>query len=241
MQPGLYVALSAQMALMRRIEAISNNVANASTAGFRSEEVKFEQLLSQSGIDSTAFVSPGITYLTRQSGEVVKTDSPFDVAVEGDAWLAAQTPAGTVYTRDGRLKMTTAGDLQTVNGYPILDAGGAPIQLDATGGVPQIAHDGTISQGSRTLGALGLFTIPETAKLSRYDNSAVIPDQAAEPALDFTRYGAKQGFLERSNVNPVMEISKLIMVQRAFDSISGAVRESESTLDDAIRSLGETT
>lgn len=240
MQPGLYVALSAQKALMRRLDSISNNVANASTAGFRSEEVRFEQLLSQTGIDPTAFVSPGVTYLSRAAGELVKTDNPLDVAVEGDAWLGVQTPAGTVYTRDGRMQMTTTGELRTVNGYPILDVGGTPIQLDANGGMPQIARDGTITQGTRQLGALGLFTIPETAKLTRFDNSGVIPDQAAEPALDFTRYGTAQGFIERSNVNPVMEISKLIAVQRAFDSISGAVRESESTLDDAIRSLGDT-
>jgi len=240
MQSSLYVSLSAQMALMRRLEAISNNVANSSTPGFRAEEVKFEQLISQTGLEPTSFASPGLTYLSRQSGEFIKTDSPFDVALNGDAWLAIQTPAGNVYTRDGRMRMMPTGELQTLTGYPILDVGGAPVLLDPNSGQPQIARDGTITQGTRQIGALGLFTIPDQAKLARFENSGVIPDQPAAPALDFTRYGAIQGFIERSNVNPVMEISKLIMVQRAFDSISGSVRETESTLSDAIKTLGET-
>jgi flagellar basal-body rod protein FlgF len=227
------------MALMRRIEAISNNVANTSTAGFRAEEIKFEQLISSSTADPTAFVSPGITYLARTTGEFVKTDNPFDVAVKGDAWLSIQTPSGNIYTRDGRMRMTPTGELQTLNGYPVLDVGGSPIQLNPGAGAPSIAPDGAVSQNNRQIGAIGLFTIPETANLSRFENSGVIPDQPAEPALDFSKVGVNQGFIERSNVNPVMEISKLIMVQRAFDSVSGSIRETESTLNEAIRALGE--
>jgi flagellar basal-body rod protein FlgF len=228
------------MALMRRLEAISNNVANSSTAGFRAEEVKFDSLISNTGTDPTAFASPGNTYLSRVTGEFVKTDNAFDVAVNGDAWLAINTAGGNVYTRDGRMQMTPAGDLQTLNGYAILDVGGAPVQLNPNAGVPAIARDGTITQGGRQVGALGLFTIPETAKLARFENSGVIPDQPAQPALDFTKVGVSQGFIERANVNPVLEIAQLIMVQRAFDSISGTVRETETSLGDAIRTLGDT-
>ena len=240
MQSSLYVSLSAQMALMRRIEAISNNVANSSTAGFRSEEIKFEQLISSSTADPTAFVSPGITYLSRKVGELVKTDNPFDIALKGDAWLAIQTPAGSTYTRDGRMRMTPTGELQSLDGYAVLDVGGSPVQLNPNGGTPVIGPDGTIKQGTRQIGALGLFTIPEDAKLDRFENSGVIPDKPAAPTLDFNKHGVVQGFIERSNVNPVMEISKMIMVQRAFDSVAGTIRQTETTLNDAIRTLGET-
>jgi flagellar basal-body rod protein FlgF len=224
---------------MRRLDSIANNVANTNTAGFRAEEIKFEQLVSQKTREPTAFASPGDTYLSRQGGDLVKTDDPYDVAVNGDAWLAIQTPAGAVYTRDGRMRMTPEGDLQSLNGYPLLDVGGAPIQLDPNAGAPNIARDGTITQGASQVGALGLFTIPEQARLSRYENSGVIPDQAAQPALDFSTVSIAQGFVEKANVNPVMEISKLIMVQRNFDSISGAISQSESSLSDAIKTLGE--
>ncbi|HKZ95562.1 MAG TPA: flagellar basal-body rod protein FlgF [Hyphomicrobiaceae bacterium] len=240
MQPSLYVGVSAQVALLKRIEAIANNVANASTAGFRAEEVKFESLLSQTLPDPTVFVSPGITYLSRKSGELMKTDNPFDVAVNGDAWFGIQTPAGTVYTRDGRMRMLDTGELQTLEGYPVLDVGGAQILLDPNGGEPRIAQDGTVTQNNRQIGALGLFTIPETARLARAVNSGVVPDQPAAPALDFSKTGVAQGYVERANVNPVMEISKLIMLQRAFDAIAASMSDSESSMQDAIKTLGET-
>ncbi len=240
MQPALYVALSGQMALMRRLETIAHNVANVTTAGFRAEEIKFDELLSQKTDSPTAFVSAGSTYISRQAGEVVRTENPFDVAVTGNGWLAFSGPGGPVYTRDGRMTMTPEGELRTLNGHPVLDVGGAPIQLDPNGGTPTIASDGTITQGRQQMGALGLFTIPEHAGLTRFENSGVRPDVPAEPALDFSRTGILQGFTEHANVNPVSEISRLIQIQRSFDSIGNAMAKSEDTLQTAIRTLGET-
>lgn len=238
MQSSLYVALSAQLSLQRRIDSIANNIANSSTAGYRTEEVKFETLLSRTPADPVAFASTGDTYLSRRAGEFVKTDNLLDMAVEGDAWLAINTPAGQVYTRDGRMKMSENGDLQTLNGHAILDVGGAPIQLDPTAGPPRIARDGMITQNDRQVSAIGLFTIDANAKLTRSENSGVVPDQPATPALDFTKVGIAQGFVERANVNPVMEMTRLIGVSRAFDAISAALNESENSLRDAVKTLG---
>lgn len=238
MQSSLYVSLSAQIALQKRIDTIANNVANSSTAGFRAEEIKFEQIISQTPLEPTSFTTSGETFLSRQGGEMVRTDNPLDVAVNGDAWLAIQIPGGIAYTRDGRMKMTANGDLQTLNGYPILDAGGAPITLNANGGPPQIARDGMISQGNRQVGALGLFSIGSQAKLTRFENSAVITDQAAQPVDDFSRAGVSQGFMERSNVNAVMEMTQLVMVSRSFDAVTNSMKQSEDSLKEAVRSIG---
>ena len=240
MQPGLYVSLSGQMALMRRLETVAHNVANVTTAGFRAEEVKFEQLVSQKTDAPTAFASPGRSYLSREAGPVNRTDNPLDVAVSGDAWLAFQGPNGVVYTRDGRMTMTPDGELTTLTGYPLLDVGGAPIQLNPAAGAPVIARDGMMTQNGNQIGALGLFTIPEDARLTRFETSGVVPDRAAEPALDFNRVGILQGFIEQSNVNPVSEISRLIQIQRSFDSIHNAIAQSEQTLSQAVRTIGET-
>jgi flagellar basal-body rod protein FlgF len=240
MQPSLYVSLSGQLALMRRLDSLANNVANVTTAGFRAEEIKFEQMISSETDKPTAFVSTGRTYLSRQAGELVRTENPLDVAVAGDAWLAYQGPNGPVYTRDGRMTMTPEGELRTLTGYPVLDVGGAPIQLNPNGGQPTIARDGNITQGNQQLGAIGLFTIPDTANLSRFETSGVIPDVAAEPTLDFNRVGVLQGYQEHANVNAVSEISRLIQIQRSFDSISNSISRSEETLSQAVRTLGET-
>jgi flagellar basal-body rod protein FlgF len=238
MQANLYVSLSSQIALQQRLDTIASNVANMNTAGYRADGVSFEQVLSKAGGTPVAFVSAGTSYISRQNGEVTKTDNPLDVAVQGEGWLAIQTPGGIAYTRDGRLQMTPNGDLQTLNGYKVLDAGGTGLTIDPNGGAPTIASDGMITQGGNQVGALGLFSIDPTAKLSRFGNSSVIPDKPANAILDFGANGVLQGFVEGSNVNPVLEMTKLIMLQRSLDGITSGTQTSENSLQDAIKTLG---
>jgi flagellar basal-body rod protein FlgF len=235
-----YVGLSAQLALERRLEAIAQNVANLGTAGYRAEEIKFETVLSKTlGYDPVAYASPGDTFISREAGPLMPTGNALDVAVEGDAWMAMQTPAGTVYSRDGRMKILETGELVTLNDHPVLDAGGAPILLDPVGGPPQFARDGMITQDGVEVGAIGLFVIDERAQLARYEGAGVIPDRTPEPALDFTATGVVQGFVEGANVNPVLELTKLIMVQRSFESATSAVEQTDNARREAIRALGK--
>ena len=167
MQSSLYVALSAQVALQNRLDTIAQNVANGTSAGYRGSEMKFNAVMSQMTDPRVSFVSSGSAVIKRSAGQFVKTGNPLDVAVKGDGWLSIQTPNGQAYTRDGRMRMATAGDLVSMTGAPILDAGGAAIQLDPTAGQPSIADDGTITQGQNRVGVLGLFTLPVNAQLFR--------------------------------------------------------------------------
>lgn len=240
MQPSLYVSLSGQIALEKRLETIAHNVANVSTAGYRAEEVKFSTIVSRVPPDPAAFATAKGTYLSRRNGELTQTQNPFDIALRGDAWLAIGANNRQVYTRDGRMVMTPEGDLRSLNGHPILDVGGAPITIDPNGGPPEIAEDGTITQNNLQVGVIGLFTIPENARLTQFENSGVIPDRAAEPALDFTRVGVIQGFIERSNVNPVMEMTRLISVQRSFEALTNSISTTEASYIEGIRTLGST-
>src|SRR5919108_4115903 len=157
MQDGLYVALSAQVALDKRLTTIADNVANMSTVGFRATEVKFNDIVSGVGQNSVSFASPGDTYLSPKAGGLRETQNPFDFAIQGDAWFGIETPAGTVMTRDGRFTMTDTGQLVTHEGYPVLDAGGAPIQLNPLNGPPEAGRDGVIRQNGQLVGAIGLF------------------------------------------------------------------------------------
>jgi flagellar basal-body rod protein FlgF len=240
-QTGLYVSLSAQIALRKRIDTIAGNVANMNTVGFRASEVKFEALLEKAGSNNVAYSSTGAEFISRRNGGMVKTDNPLDIAIQGDGWFAIKTPAGTAYTRDGRLNLSETGTLQNINGYPMLDAGGTPIVIDPSAGAPMIASDGMITQNGAQVGAVGLFSIDPGAKLARTSSGGLIPDKPATPVLDFTSNGVAQGFVENSNVNPVMEMTKLIMVSHAFDSVSNMVQSSENTLTDAIKTLGSAT
>ena len=241
MDSSMYVALSAQVALERRLDTIAQNVANLGTVGYRADEVRFESVLSNAGSDSTAFVSSGDTFISRRAGALTATDNKLDVAVQGDGWFAINTPSGTVYTRDGRMRMLESGELQTLNGYSILDVGHAAISLDPTAGPPNIARDGMITQHGQQVGAIGLFRIDEATKLNRFENSGVMPEGNASEILDFSTNGVVQGFVEEANVNPISEISKLIAVTRAFEAASSTIQTSDETAQAAIKTLGDTT
>lgn len=239
MQSGIYVGISGQLALERRLGTIANNVANTSTAGFRAEEIKFDTIISRMGPEPVSFSSTGKTYLSRRLGGLTQTENLYDVAVLGDAWMSIEVNGRQVYTRDGRMQMSETGDLLTLNGYPVLDSGGAPITLEPQAGPPQIVRDGTIFQNNRRVGRLGLFRIEEGTRLTRAPNSGVIPQQEAEPAEDMVKVGFAQGYVEQANVNPIKEITRLISVHRAFDGISNSMDTVENSLLDAIKTLGE--
>jgi len=238
MQNGLYVSLSAQASLERRLETVANNVANMNTVGFRSDGVRFAAEVARAGDSLISYVSPGVPYISRAAGGSVKTDNPFDVAIQGDGWMSISTQSGVVYTRDGRMRMAESGALETLIGNPVLDAGGAPIVLNPADGAPTIGGDGMISQNGREVGAIGLYEIDPGANLTRAENSGVVPDKPATPTLDFAKNGFIQGYVEGSNVNPIEQMTKLISLTRNFDSVNSGVTRTESSLEDAIKTLG---
>ncbi|WP_027165105.1 flagellar basal-body rod protein FlgF [Mesorhizobium sp. WSM3224] len=238
MQDSLYVALSSQIALERRLDTIADNVANASTIGFRATGVKFEDIVSGTGPKSVSFASSGNTYLSGAHGALTETGNPFDFAVQGDAWFAIETPAGTVMTRDGRFSMNENGELMSIEGYPVLDGGGAPIQLDPRNGPPKAGADGSLRQNDLLVGAIGLYNFDPGENFVRYGNSGVVPARTPEPVTDRSDVGIAQGFLEESNVNPVLEMTRLIQVQRAFENTAALMRQTDSSTDDAIKTLG---
>lgn len=242
MQSALYVALSAQVALSNRLETVSRNVANMNTAGYRADEVNFAEMVSKAGADKVSFSSGGETYISRQGGSLNKTDNPLDIAVEGEAWFAIRdVNGGLSYTRDGRMHMANDGTLKTVTGQQILGTGGQPIQLDPEAGTPLISQNGEVTQGADNIvGQIGLFLIPDDAKLTRRDNSAVVPDKAAVPVQVFDKNGIRQGYVEGANINPVREMTKMIMLTRAFESATKMIDTGNESQEKAIRELGAT-
>lgn len=241
MQSGLYVSLSSQMALEKRLTTIADNMANLNTTGFRATEVKFDEVLSKTQNDlnaKIAFVSQGNDYLSTKTGELQHTQNVLDFAVKGDAWFAIDTPVGQVLTRDGRFTIQETGELTTVRGFPVLDAGGAPIQLNRGGGEVSVGLDGKIIQDDRLVATLGLFRADVTKGFVRFENSGINTVEQPQPIVDDDSVGVMQGYLEQSNVNGIREMTQLIQVNRAFESISSLMRESENSLDEAIRVLG---
>lgn len=241
MQTGMYVALSSQIALERRLTTIADNMANVTTVGFRGTDIKFDEVLSNTQNDmnaKVAFVSQGNDYLSTRNGELDHTGNPLDFAVKGDAWFAISTPAGQTLTRDGRFTIKETGELVSSRGYSVLDAGGSPIQLNRAGGPPSVGDDGKIFQDGREVGTLGLFTADISKGYLRAENAGVIPTDRAQPVVDRQDVGVVQGYLEQSNVNGIGQMTELIQVNRAFESVSNLMTDSESSLKDAIKTLG---
>ena len=137
MQDGLYVALSSQVALEKRLVTIADNVANANTVGFRATQVKFEDVVTGTGERSVSFASAGDTYLSTNQGPLKQTGNPYDFAVRGDAWFAIDTPAGQVMTRDGRYNVAQV-QIMAAGMDPI-----TPVRMEEDPLPHGIASDGT--------------------------------------------------------------------------------------------------
>ena len=238
MQNSLSVSLSAQISLERRLETIAANIANANTPGYRVDGVTFASEVAKAGDAKVAFVNQGEGYISKRAGARITTGNPLDVSVQGDGWLAVQSNGQTVYTRDGRMTMNESGALVSLTGASVLDVSGAPIQLDPSAGAPEISRDGMISQHGRQFGALGLFSLDPAAKLTRAGTSGFTSDIGAQPILDFAANGVVQGVIEGANVDPVTEMTRLIAITRNFDGVTNGVTQTETSLTDAIKTLG---
>lgn len=238
MQVTSHVGVSGQLALSRRLETIANNLANAGTVGFMAEGVSFSTVVSKTQPFATSFAFEGGSFADTRSGGLTQTGNPLDVAVQGAGFLAIQTPQGTAYTRDGRMQMLPTGDLVSLNGHPILDQSGSPITLNPRGGTISVGRDGAIRQDGRSMGSLGLFTLDLGKGYKRYENAAFIPAAQPEAVVDFTSSGLVQGFTEGSNVNPILEMTRLIAVQRAFEAVSTSLEQRDSAMRETIQALG---
>ena len=237
MGPDIYVALSGQIALQKRMDTLANNVANATTPGFRAEHISFSTLLDEQTASGTAYAVTSKPTFTNHAGPATPTNNPLDLAIQGDAFFLIETPAGVAYTRDGRMQLSAEGELRSVNGYPYLGADGGPIRVDANAGPITIEPSGAISQGNVRVGVIGLAKLPANAALTRHLNSAFLSDVPGEPVVDTTANRVRQGYVEQSNVNPVLEMTRLIALTRTFDAIASSLETRERNAADAVRTL----
>ncbi len=243
MTESTHISMSLATSLQRQLDITANNIANASTAGYKGEHVVFESLLQDTTLsadDQSAFVSDTGSYIDTRPGALSQTGNPLDVALHGEGWFSYQTPEGQqAYGRDGSFVIDTQGNLTLLSGAKVLDAGGAPIQLPTQGlGEINISEDGTIS-GSETgpLGKIGIFDIPEIQSYKRLGGGMLIaPEGAAKPG-PAEGTAVRQGSLELSNVNPVREMTRLIDVQRAYERTNSLMGNADDLRRDSLKRI----
>ena len=215
----IYLSMSGAKSTMQRQDVLANNLANASTTGFRAELQAFRAVpVRGDGASTRVYALETTTGYDPSAGPLTQTGRPLDVAMQGNAWLAVQALDGTeAYTRAGSLQVNAEGTLSTSGGLAVLGDGG-PITLPPDS-VPQIAPDGTVSvrqpNGSITpLGRLKLVT-PE-APLTRGDDALFRATEGELPGDPNARL--QDGALEGSNVNPIENMVAMIAAARQFEA-----------------------
>jgi len=211
-----YATLTRQSGLMKELQIVANNIANASTTGFQAEGMMFSEYVSAVGndFDSLSMAAGQVRETNHLQGGLAQTGGPFDIAIEGDGYFLIETAGGERLTRAGSFTPNNNGDLVTMDGNRVLDAGGAPVFIPQGVGQIAIAPDGTISAGGAPIGQIGLVSPTDPTQMVR--EGSVLFD--ARSGFEATADGRMmQGFLEESNVNPIVQISRMIEVQRAYE------------------------
>jgi flagellar basal-body rod protein FlgF len=241
MDNALMLGLQTQRVLQRRMDVTANNLANVATSGFKADALVLEEVDDTSAHADAApedirFVRDiGIMRDMRQ-GPIAMTSNPLDVAIEGDGFFMVEGPSGPLYTRDGAFSLTGEGKLVTSDGHAVLNSGGAPIVFDPQGEGPTIGRDGAISVAGVEAGRIGVASFAAPGALSKVgDNLWDAQDQPTEPFEGVVIQGA----LEGSNVRPVIELTRLIEISRAYESAARIVSGADELRQRAIQTLGQ--
>ena len=244
---------------------IANNLANAETVGFKRDLPLFQQRLTESqerrlggrpgpwsdpvleGLGGGMFATP--TLVDSRQGEIEHTGSPLDVAIEGDGYfaVAAKESAGggggatspTHLTRNGQFTTDRDGYLVLSNsaGQRVLDPAGKPIRLSAGAGGATVGTDGTITQGNKAVGKIGLFDVLDRSRLTKQGGTLL-----SYPEPDGVRPIAgtlRAESVERANVDPTTELTQLMETQRLLEANANMIRYQDQTLQRLVNDVGK--
>lgn len=234
------LALQSQRVMQRRMDVAANNLANVATGGFKADTLLLEEI---NDTEAHAELDPydirfvrdiGITHDMGQ-GPIAMTGNPLDVALEGDGFFMVQGPNGPLYTRDGAFTLTGEGRLVTSEGRAVLSSGGAPIVLDPQGESPSIGRDGAIRVAGVEAGRIGVASFAAPGALSKVGDN--LWDAQGQTPGEFEGV-VLQGALEGSNVRPVVELTRLIEISRAYQSAARIVSGADELRQRAIERLG---
>lgn len=219
-----YLAISRAALLQRATEVAANNIANANTDGFRGSEAVFESMVvdtgSRSQMRQMAYAVDRGTFADMTEGALYRTSNPLDVAMVGEGWFGFMTQTGqTALGRAGNFSMSAQGDLVTASGDYVLDESGAPINIPPGAGDVEIDRTGLITDArGDQIARIGTFQAQDVGNWTQLGGAMLAPRDGVVELIPALEPDMAQGFVERSNVNPIMEMTKMISLQRQYES-----------------------
>lgn len=243
MNSGIYSAVSGSLSAMRKMDVISNNLANVNTPGFKKDSMSFEGLLAGNinppavpqGTTADPILQKENIYIDYASGPVTQSGNPLDISLDGEGFFAVTTPDGTAYTRQGNFRTSADGTVVTSDGYPLQGNGGTPIriqgsriEIDAKGGV---VVDGTPS------GTISVVDFEKPYNLTKIGSALFIPTDP-QAATKAAKAQLQQGHIEGSNVDSISEMVQLIETNRYFETCSKVIKGFDDIAAKAANDLG---
>jgi len=250
---GLYLSATGVLTNSYRQDVIANNIANAETVGFKKDLALFQQRLTAAqeqrvsptdinfaleGLGGGMSASP--TLVDSTQGELEPTNSPLDVAIEGDGYFMVEDARKQkLLTRNGQFMLDRAGNLilAGARGEKVLDSKGNKIVLD--GRYPAtISKDGVVSQREEPVAQLGLFDVPDRSRLHKQgDTLLTYPEMKS--LKQTTSVTLRTGFIERANVDPARELAILMDAQRQLEANANMIRYQDQTLARLVNEVGK--
>ncbi len=238
----MLIGLARQQTLRRTMDVAANNIANASTTGFKAERVMLEahtdhRARHADGPDRVAFVDEWAMGRDFRQGALTATGRPLDLALEGEGFFTLETAAGERFTRDGRFTLAEDGALSASDGARVLGDAGQPVFLDPAAGEITISAAGEISQGGAPVARLGVVRFEQPGQLMKSgDNRYTAPEDAERVFENLAQ--VRQGYTEASNVQAITEITRMMEVSRAYASVTKMIKDADELSRKAIERLG---
>lgn len=236
MENASYIGLSYQAGLERQLNVTANNVANASTPGFKARHVLFEQYMNDPKGGETPYYSTndyGVMTDTAP-GSYAQTGRPLDVAVEGPGFMGVVTGEGVRFTRAGSFSLNSIGEIVTPTGLRVADDGGAPITVPQNTRKITIGSNGMVLADGNGVGQMMIREFANPQELKPIGNSLF---EASSEGLAAEESQIRQGMLEGSNVNGVAEMSDMISIMRNYQAVQRMLQSESDRMKSAIQRL----
>ncbi|MEO1569277.1 MAG: flagellar hook-basal body complex protein [Pseudomonadota bacterium] len=235
MSNAVYATLSRQQGLMREMQVVANNIANANTTGFKSDRAVFTEYIAATGpsTPSLSMGNLGAHAFRFEQGAIETTGAPLDLAIGAEGFFVIDTPDGERLTRAGHFQLNDANTIVNAAGNVLMDTVSNPIVVP-DGVDIQVGRDGSVISGGAVIGQIAVVTA--NGELGRGSNTDFIAP-GGFAAVDEPH--VLQGSLEQSNVAPVLEIARMIEVQRAYEASQSILEREDQRISQLITATRE--